>query len=83
MTHAADALTRWLGTAEFQRRYADWWRAFDARLATGRPLSEADVATAVEDFAATLDLPSDVARGLFGRELNPDACKKFLERPLQ
>lgn len=80
---ADQQLLDWINSAEFKQRHADWWRTFDARLATGDALTEADVAAAVDDFAAKLDLPPDAARGLFARELDPDAWKKFVDRPLQ
>jgi hypothetical protein len=78
-------LLEWLRSAEYGRRYCSWWDRFDNKLAAraADPLSEGEVAAAIKDMAAELDLPADVAGGFFKRELNPEGYAEFGRRTLQ
>jgi hypothetical protein len=70
-------LASWMNTPEFAEQYAEWWRAFDEKLAT---YAAAEIKAAIADMAKQLKLPDDIATGMFSRELGPDRYAAFLAK---
>lgn len=84
ITHCADdQLADHINNAETRDRFSKWWTEFDARLATGAPVTETEVTAMIADLALRCDLPGDVARGLFRRELDPVGYQRYGERIAQ
>ena len=76
VTQRTDAeLAAWMNTPEFRARYRAWFGRFDATLADGKPLGEAELVVAVKDMAAALDIPDDMAAGMFKREIAEGALQ--------
>ena len=71
----------WMHSPEFEQRYHQWWKTFDALLnRRGIVPTAAEITAAIQDMASTLDVPNDIARGLFKRELDPAGYAAFIER---
>ena len=76
-------LLQWMRTPDFGRRYREWRQTFDEGLAARADVpSVAESEAAVKDMAVALDVPDDVAGGLFKREIKPGFVD-FLARPRQ